>query len=513
MFAILLDSNQSGAKTDDALVKLLSFYGINDVAKLDSKTGLLSSYSKNGSEVSGVQSDQYYDTHLEVLLVRPLPEISNLAIRRLTLSSVRLPSCVAVWDSPAQTILMAARIPWPNLRPGLLQQNASPEKLIRTLKGDDSVTSYTIHEFTSIDSLRMGGSFSKIGIGRHFIKSARGRGAAKLRNEIAFYQSLPSELRTHYPKLLFAENGEQEALMGTEYKDDPSIRDLLLNLQITPADAVRLLRPVLNHEYHQAFRTSQQQTPANYLHDYHFHRIWRRIAMTIELDPTFNRFITATWLVVNGKRLPNIPGMLLRLEEDEKIATRLDPGGVSPFIHADMHLGNILSDVDGEHFWFVDPRGYPLCDIYYDLGKLELSYNSKYDLLHEGRHAVSYEFGDDTAVINYAFTPTALTNIYDELNQLMKPVIQELLSAEGNGEEVEMRVRFNEAMHWCCLMPFHLHHKQHPSLSIPMYAIGAQLLAEVLIKLDVNVEECAKLQSAGLKRLSIKGAIPWRFDG
>jgi hypothetical protein len=510
MFAILLDP-----KADEALANLLSSYGVNVVAKLDREAGLLSSHGGKSTskldfdcEAGLIPLTEYCNTHTEVVLVSAHPELSNLAIRLLTLDSVQMPLRLTIWDGPSQARLVAARLPWASLRQSLLQRHANPEDAIRALDG--GVTSYTIQQFARIDASQIGGSFSQSGIRRHFVKHARGRGEAKLLDEVDFYRSLPPQFGRHYPKLLFVEEGDQGVSMGTKYKEYPTLRDLLLNLQIEPAEAARLLRQVLDHEYYLVFRANKQPTPANYLHDYHYHRVWRRITMAIELDPVFDGLVGARWLEVDGQRLPNIPAMLLRLEKDEKA---LDPDGVSPFIHADLHLGNILCDVDGGRFCLIDPRGYLCCDIYYDLGKLAHSYNSNYDLLHEGRHKVSYALRDDTAIIDFHFTSTVLTDIYAELNRRMQRVIHELLDTHENSEDIDLRVRFNEAMHFCSVMPFHIHPDQTPNMAIPIYAIGAQLLAEVLRQLDVDVDACAEQQSAGLKRLVYMGGVPWRFEG
>ncbi|RYP56565.1 hypothetical protein DL769_009908 [Monosporascus sp. CRB-8-3] len=499
MFAVILDLNNTGLQVDESLAGLLSSYGVDDIAHLN-------------DEASLVPVIESHDSHSEVVLVGKHPQISNLVIRRLTLRSVRLPSCLVVWDGPAQGRLVAARVPLASLRQSMLEKSASLENTLRALEGVDGVTSYTIQQFASIDAFRIGGSFSKSGIRQYFIKNCSGRGTIKLLDEIGFYQTLPPSLGKHYPKLLFAEQDEQSVSMGTEYKEYPNLRDLLLNRQIEPAEAVRLLRQVLDYEYNLALRPNQQPTPANYLHNYHYHRVWRRIGMSIELDPAFVGLVGARRLKVNGQLLPNIPAMLLRLEEDEKAAARLDPGGVSPFIHADLHLGNILYDRNAEHFWLVDPRGYPLCDIFYDLGKLSHSYNGKYDLLHEGRHTASCVLHNDIAVIDFHFANSILTDIYTELGRRMQPVIQELLGAHEDSNDVDLRVRFNEAMHFCSVMPFHMHPDQDPSIAIPMYAIGAQLLAKVLRLLDVDVDACTDQQSAGLERLAFMSGVPWRFE-
>lgn len=507
MFVVLLNSEAVAADITEALASLLTSYGVKGIAKLDHEEGL--KYLVDGESAED-----------EVAIVSAHPELTSLAIRRLTLNSVRLPTRVVVWDGPSQSSLVAARLPWASLRQSLIENEYSLEDAVLALTASIGLTVYTVQQFASTDALRIGGSFSKSGIRQHFYKHASGRGAIKLRDEVNFYQALPATLRGTYPELLFMDEDKESIWMGIEYKGFPNLRDLLLNLQISPAKAVQLLRQVLDYEFRSAYQGHLQPTPANYLHDYHYHRVWRRIQISNELDPNFKNLVSARWLEVNGQRLPNIPAMLLRLERDERAAARLDPGGVSPYIHADLHLENILCDVEGQRFWLVDPRGYPSCDIYYDLGKLAHSYNSNYDLLHEGRHETSFELRDDTAVVDFRFTSKILADTYAELNRRMQPVIHDLilstkqqLGSTTTTEDIDLRTRFNEAMHFCSDMPFHINPNARPNVAMPIYAIGAQLLAEVLEMLGIDVLSCADLQEEGLARLDAMGKQRWRFEG
>jgi hypothetical protein len=180
------------------------------------------------------------------------------------------------------------------------------------------------------------------------------------------------------------------------------------------------------------------------------------------------------------------------------------------YIHADLHLENILCDLDSGDFWLVDPRGYPVCDIYYDLGKLAHSYNSHYDLLHEGRHEAQCHIQNSVAHIDFRFNSGTLVGIYRELNERMRIVVHELIGER----DTELRVRFNEAMHFSSDMPFHIHPNATPSVAVPIYATGALLLVEVLEELDIDpLSACAGLHSKGLERLHEAGGKPWRFEG
>jgi hypothetical protein len=65
-----------------------------------------------------------------------------------------------------------------------------------------------------------------------------------------------------------------------------------------------VLTEVLSFEFRQAFLPYRQPTPPGYLHDYHFHRVWRRIALSIEMDPAFRYVIEAPWLEVRARPVP-----------------------------------------------------------------------------------------------------------------------------------------------------------------------------------------------------------------
>lgn len=252
-------------------------------------------------------------------------------------------------------------------------------------------------------------------------------------------------------------------------------------------------------------------TPEDYLNEFHYNRVWARLTMCLEIDPGLASLIQARRLIINGESFPNIPAMLYKLEQSPAAAVRLDPGSVSPHIHGDTHLENILYDVSNDHFYLVDPRGYPVCDIFYDLGKLQHSYHGGYDLLHEGRHQVTWAVSEDgeTAQVDYNLTAPVLWERYKELTNLMGDVIQQVLGSQE--KDIELKALFNEAMHFPSITPFHIHHGPTPNLTVPFYAVGTRTLAQVLRMLDIDVESCLDLRDEALQRLAIMGKEPWKF--
>ncbi|KAK8860127.1 Phosphotransferase enzyme family protein [Apiospora arundinis] len=505
MLAIVYRSTSSPLSSSEGLRETLGLYGIDDVIDWVRTTDCIP--LPKAKSPSG-----------DLIFINADHALDNMVIRRLTLNSVRLPSTFTVWDGPSKRHLVAARIELgatDNLEVERLKHFSNLQQFRNLIEGKP-IPSYKIQEISDLSSIRIGGSFAGSGISRYYGKSATGLGAKKLRDEARIYQSLPQSLRPYYPKLLFYSDDAAGVSMGTQYEDHPNLRDLLLNMDVSVAQAVGILKHVLEVEFCKVFLEHKQPVPENYLDDYHFHRVWRRIAISMDLDHSFGALVTAPSLFVNGERLPNVPAMLLRLEQDQNVASRLRPDGVSPFIHGDLHLENILYDVPNSRFWLVDPRGYPSCDIYYDLGKLAHSYNSCYDLLHEGRHtAESFTSVDgQRAYINYRITSKPLAERYAELNARMDRVVHDLLERHGEAkEDIDLRVRFNEAMHFCSDMPFHINSNAKPCIAQPIYAIGAKLLAEVLQMLGIDLDDCYAKQEEALTHLAGRGKKPWRFEG
>ncbi|MEY8016455.1 helix-turn-helix domain-containing protein [Mycobacterium servetii] len=447
----------------------------------------------------------------EVILIRSGRELIPSVVRLLTLRSVRLPSHFIVWDPNDNGRIAAARLACGDV----LQINCSDPRdfdcELRKLSSTRNLHQYTVDELVANDAVRVGGSFAKSGVQKYFRKQAEGRGSVKLGDEKRFYGRLPEPLRRHYPKLLFSHEEGDAVCIGLDYVGYPNLRDLLLNLRITPERAASVLRKVLDYEYNEVYLGHLTETPSTYVQDYHFSRVWNRLGVTIDLDPGFAPLIESRCLQVNGRVIPNIPAMLFELERSGRAVAELAPPGVSPYIHGDLHLENILYDQESDKFWLVDPRGYPACDIYYDIGKLAHSYNGMYDLLHEGRHEVRHRVVNDTVVVDLGFRSPYLVGLYRRLKDSMQGVVEEVLGADF--DEMDLKINFNEAMHFCSDMPFHINAEASPNVAVAIYATGALLLADVLGKLSIDLPFSSQFQHRGLSRMNDVNHDAWRLEG
>ncbi len=447
----------------------------------------------------------------DVLVIRSGRELIAPVIRLLTLRSVRIPAHFIVWDPSDDGRIVAARLACSDLLGMNCGDLRKFECELRNLSDAKMLHRYTLEDLIANDAVRVGGSFAASGVRKYFRKQAEGRGSVKLADEERFYARLPVPLRDHYPKVLFSHREGNAVSLGLEYVGYPNLRDLLLNLRITPDRAASVLKQVLEYEYNDSYLPYLSKTPSNYVQDYHFNRVWKRLGVSGDLDPDLASLVDSHRLQINGRIIPNIPAMLFQLERNASAVAELTPPGVSPHIHGDLHLENILYDQESDKFLLVDPRGYPACDIYYDLGKLSHSYNGYYDLLHEGRHELRYRVKNDTTIVELGFRSPHLVDLYKQLKNSMQGIIANVLHADV--DQIDLRIKFNEAMHFCSDMPFHVHPEASPNVAVAIYATGALLLADVLRKFSIDPPFSEKLHYSGLSRVHDVNRDGWRLEG
>ena len=318
-----------------------------------------------------------------------------------------------------------------------------------------------------------GGSFARAKIVSTFRKEARGRGKAKLRDEIAFLERLPDELRDVYPRVLRCDEPDSESLsMEQEFVNWPTVRAHILREGTDLHEIIHRLRSLLHFLKRPCYENAVQLPPADYIDRLHFRRVRDRIAMTCELYPRFGALVAAKDVILNGTRYANIPEMLDRLENSSALRGIATPPHVAPYVHGDLHFENILLDPASLDFKLVDPRGYELCDVYYDLGKLSHSTNGKYDLLHEGRFVLACVAEGERVHANLHFPDRPLFEAYEQINMHLRRWCFEL-----TGDECAIgRMLFNEAMHFAADMPFHLVNDGVEQRAVAIYLTGVKLL-------------------------------------
>jgi hypothetical protein len=277
-----------------------------------------------------------------------------------------------------------------------------------------------------------------------------------------------------YPKVLRCEEFDADGLaMEQELIGWPNLRAHIQCEGTDLYEIIQRLRFLLHQLKQHSYDNAAQPAPPDYVDRLHFRRVRERIAMTCELCSSFQAIVAAKEVVINGVAFANIEEILNRLESSRAIRALVTPPRVGPYAHGDLHFENILFDPATLGVKLVDPRGYPLCDIYYDLGKLSHSTHGKYDLIHEGRFALLHTSEAGRIRATVTFPDRALVRAYDQINSHLRNWCYELT---GDDEWAVARMLFNEAMHFCADMPFHLNGDGEQAKSIAIYLTGVRLL-------------------------------------
>ncbi|MGK4008603.1 hypothetical protein WMF31_38705 [Sorangium sp. So ce1036] len=322
-----------------------------------------------------------------------------------------------------------------------------------------------------------GGSFARSRVVSTFRKTASGHGRQKLLDEIGFLKRVPEPLRALYPQVL--RDGEDEAgvFMEQEFINWPTVRAHLLYRSTDPAEIVNRLRGLLHTLNEHSYQRDTERAPDDYLDKMHFGRVWKRLELTRELSPIFAPIIEAQEIVVNGRAHKNIPQLLREMEESSSLRSFALPAQVGPFVHGDLHFENILFDPETTRAKLVDPRGYPLCDIYYDLGKISHSTNGRYDFLHEGQFSLDWHQEGSRVSARLDFPKTPQIRTYDAINRHLHVWCHEL-----TGDDMAAgRMLFNEAMHFCADMPFHIVGDGREARALAIYFMGVELINDFMM--------------------------------
>jgi hypothetical protein len=327
-----------------------------------------------------------------------------------------------------------------------------------------------------------GGSYAYTGLVHRFFKVASKKGRRKLKDEITFLTSLPTEVKHLYPEIIFHGESNDKVYMEQVYYDLPTLTQCLILQKIGVDEAIGYIRWLFVELFGNLYSKYQIPCPSDYLKQYHFLRVWYRIKHTLERAPIFSQFLNASTIFLNGKEYFNIPAILLFIENNELLCRKIKPNFVSPFVHGDLHFGNILVDFTKRKCIVLDPRGYEYCDPYYDFGKLSHSANGKYDLIHEEMFDLSWKITGKSIIASLQFPETQVLRLYEEINYNLKPMYYEFTQ----DNEAWLKTLFNEAMHFCSDMPFHLQEDNLEQKSIAIYLTGVLLLNEFIEATNVS---------------------------
>jgi choline kinase len=322
----------------------------------------------------------------------------------------------------------------------------------------------------------VGGSYANIEVNKYIRKETTDQGSTKLQDEIEWLCSLPEDVKPHFPEVRDYSISEESVWLEQPFYDWPSLRDLLFNSELPPEKAIEYLGTIIEFSFDRLYGREHVDPPDDFLQVYHFERVWYRLKRTKEEAPMFDDLLAADTINLDGEEYFNLPVLIQYLENNTELRSKLEPQKLSKYGHFDLHFQNILIDQKAEDFLLVDPRGYEACDPYYDLGKLYHSVNGLYDFIDTRNFVVEHSFDDGTVSASLDYLLPSTFETYREIRSAFSKIFaqHDIL----NEQEIMLRVKFNEVMHYSSLLPFHLENDGYEAKATAFYFTAVKLANE-----------------------------------
>lgn len=324
-----------------------------------------------------------------------------------------------------------------------------------------------------------GGSFARLIKKLVVRKEVNGPGAEKLINEILWLQKFGDKFPQIFPKVVSHHIDENNVWYEMPFFDLPNIRKAILTFQIDEAYVMNITNSILDFNFKNLYSNVKGKPQKDWVKKAHFDRVFYRLFDVYNYSKEYQKLICQDTIILNGKTYKNLPlcfSEILKISEIENI---MMPNELVD-IHGDLHFQNILFVEETNHFILADPRGeINGSDVFYDLGKLLHSVNGKYDLIHTNQFDLSTEEYNDKIVCNLNFINSKIEDFY---NNLKKGIFNLLVEKKEISQSLywKEKVLFNECMHFCSVMTFHLNRYGDENRSMAMYLTGVKLINEFL---------------------------------
>ncbi|MEA2036089.1 MAG: NTP transferase domain-containing protein, partial [Nanoarchaeota archaeon] len=302
-------------------------------------------------------------------------------------------------------------------------------------------------------------------------------GRAKLIDEIKWIRNLPNDLKPYFPEMIGYDTKSKKAWVEFQYYHLPTLRTLLVDKSLSADTALYLLKIMIDFMFSRIYNKRVSNKTKDYTQKIHLNRIKQRLLMTSQKSKILGKIINSRHIVINGKKFYNIPTIIKLIEEDKSILRKLKPSFTS-MVHGDLHFDNFLVDISQMpmvKFILFDPRGIDKKYNYtYDLGKLWHSFNSKYDLIHEGQFKLGYKFNRGDFIADMSFTDKRLFSVYSKIKDEFPKILNSIPEIKKDKNWL-MRTKFSEMSHLCSVMPFHIKYDEKERLAIALYLVGVKL--------------------------------------
>ena len=207
----------------------------------------------------------------------------------------------------------------------------------------------------------------------------------KLKNEINFYQNIPSKLKVFFPTLI-NNNKEEENNLELEYLPLPNLAEIFLFRSIGANRWEYIVKSIFEiySEFYLNNKTEQFLFNSNNLYSEKLKLRINKLNQIIDnIDNKFLKSIRKNEIKINDTYLPSLNSTINRIQKRLKKFEKLRP---LFFGHGDLCFNNILIEPISGSIKLIDPKadfidnnmiGY--VDPFYDLAKLNHSFACFYD--------------------------------------------------------------------------------------------------------------------------------------
>jgi dTDP-glucose pyrophosphorylase len=287
----------------------------------------------------------------------------------------------------------------------------------------------------------------------------------KLRNELKWYEDLPSELSVLSPRIITKSEKAGRLVFTQEYYGYPTLSELFLYSDLGPEDWHEILRKLFeiinelgNYKVH--FSTEE-------LREIYIKKVFQRINQLSTNNQYWTDILTYDNIWIDGEMYsgwPILKDFIYEIGEELVFNPRIG------IIHGDLCFSNILFDVNNQIVKLIDPRGsFGKVGIYgdmrYDLAKLRHSIHGLYDYVVSDLFEVSINENKINRKIFSNHTPEHLVDTFDSFLEKLGYNVAE--------------IKFIEGCLFLSMLPLH---KDNGKRQLIMFSIGIKLLNECKLK-------------------------------
>lgn len=456
-----------------------------------------SNNNKNNSEIIIIYSDILFDTshldslyfHKNTMLVKSSLSISEGGIKLDTndkfVKKFDNQKTVFPWKIFAGII----KISQENKIKNILADNINSNLVNSIIDNINKIEWVDVNRYVSgnsgVDNKTFdlaGGSFARLEKKLVVKKGVLGEGAEKLINEILWLKKYGDIFPDVFPKVVSSKIEKNDVWYEMPFFDLPNLRKSILTSSISQKKVESILIKILDFVFENLYNQELNKTPKDFIKKKHFDRIYFRLFEVYDSTSNYKKLIESEKVFLNNEELKNLPELFFELISLDGLEEIVNPKYLVN-IHGDLHFQNILMSEDHESFILADPRGeIEGSDLYYDMGKLWHSVNGLYDFIHTNQFTLKSEFKNGYSHNHIEFINPEKYKLYKDLEKFLEKNILSYKTIDEDKYYME-KILFNEAIHFCSVMTFHLNRYGDELRSTAMYLSGIKLLNDFL-KLD-----------------------------